>query len=164
MIRTRARRHFSMHFHLLSLSTNQSHPKAAVNPIEWPTALAKKEVSLSFQICDDGLYILSQRNQLEGTDRLCGWQWTTGRHAVVSQSSIRASMVLIIDPSTSWNDVFRELPTSHTLVFGRTRHRHPSRHFVKHAGRSGRYIRSLLDASFTPLCFPTPFFHYCHTW
>jgi hypothetical protein len=88
MIRTRAARHFSMHFHFLSLSTGQPHPKAAVNPIEWPTALARKKISLSFQICDDGFYVLSQRNQREGTDQLCGWQWTTGRLAVVSQSSL----------------------------------------------------------------------------
>ena len=87
IVRTRAARHFSMHFHFLSLSTSQPHPKAAINPIEWPTALARKKIQLSFQICDDGFYVLSQRNQREGTDQLCGWQWTTGRLAVVSQLS-----------------------------------------------------------------------------
>jgi hypothetical protein len=106
MIRTRAARHFSMHFHFLSLSTGQPHPKAAVNPIEWPTALARKKISLSFQICDDGFYVLSQRNQREGTDQLCGWQWTTGRLAVVSQSSFGMNVMLMIDPSSTWYNVF----------------------------------------------------------
>jgi hypothetical protein len=134
MIRTRAARHFSMHFHFFSLSTGQPHPKAAVNPIEWPTALARKKISLSFQICDDGFYVLSQRNQREGTDQLCGWQWTTGRLAVVSQFSIWFNVMLMIDPSSTWNNVFRELCPPNSMVVCRTRHRHPSRHFFKHSG------------------------------
>jgi hypothetical protein len=82
--RPKTARSYSMLFHLLSLSTGLPHPMAATSPIEWPTALARRKISLSFQICDDGFFVLSQRNQREGTDQLCGWQWTTGRLAVVS--------------------------------------------------------------------------------
>jgi hypothetical protein len=74
-----------MYFHFLSLSTNKPHPKAAVPVIEWPVPLARPEISLSFQICDDGFFVLSQGKR-ESRDLLCGWQWTTGRLAMVSHT------------------------------------------------------------------------------
>ncbi|WWD20355.1 hypothetical protein CI109_104831 [Kwoniella shandongensis] len=73
---------FSLHFHLLTLSTFAPHPRAAQTVLDWPhTFNRNRHASLGFQICDDGLFVL--RNNVQSSrDQLCGWQWTTGRLAV----------------------------------------------------------------------------------
>ncbi|KAK8849728.1 hypothetical protein IAR55_005063 [Kwoniella newhampshirensis] len=73
---------FSLHFHLLKLSTFTPHPLAAQTVLDWPHTIHRNRgASLGFQICDDGLFVL--RNNVQGSrDQLCGWQWTTGRLAV----------------------------------------------------------------------------------
>jgi len=78
-------RSLTMHFHLLSLSTFQAHPLATKPILTWPIALTRPRVSLCFQICDDGLYVLHHHTPHGPHDYLVGWQWTTGRHAIVSQ-------------------------------------------------------------------------------
>lgn len=74
----------SMHIHLLSLSTFEPHPRAAHPVLRWPTGLSRRKVTLGFQICDDGLFVMSHNQHISVNDQINGWQWTTGRHAVVS--------------------------------------------------------------------------------
>lgn len=76
-----------MEFHLLSLSTFEPHPKAEQHIIEFPVLLKSRSIMLDFQICDDGLYVLSKGIGPLGPegglpDLLYGWQWTTGRRHV----------------------------------------------------------------------------------
>ncbi|WVF68505.1 hypothetical protein IAT40_003272 [Kwoniella sp. CBS 6097] len=74
-------RQFTLHLHLLTLSTFTPHPLASKPVLDWPVTMASRVHSLGFQICDDGLFVL--RNNSSGMkDHLCGWQWTTGRLAV----------------------------------------------------------------------------------
>ncbi|EIW71369.1 hypothetical protein TREMEDRAFT_27933 [Tremella mesenterica DSM 1558] len=73
---------YTMVFHLLSLSTFEPHPKATRPALEWPIILTKKKISLGFQICDDGLFVLKHNARGGPKDQVCGWQWTTGRLAV----------------------------------------------------------------------------------
>ncbi|WWC73627.1 uncharacterized protein I206_107599 [Kwoniella pini CBS 10737] len=80
-VRHPAHRQFSLHLHLLTLSTFQPHPKAAKHILDWPVNLVTRISSLGFQICDDGLYVLRNNNG-GAKDHLVGWQWTTGRMAV----------------------------------------------------------------------------------
>lgn len=75
---------YRMEFHLFSLSTFEPHPKAEQHIIEFPVHLKVKDITLDFQICDDGLYVLSKSMSTFGhagslADLLYGWQWTTGR-------------------------------------------------------------------------------------
>ncbi|WWC95413.1 hypothetical protein V866_002276 [Kwoniella sp. B9012] len=74
-------RNYTLHIHLLTLSTFQPHPKAAQPILEWPGPLHARIASLGFQICDDGLFVLRNNNS-GAKDHLVGWQWTTGRLAV----------------------------------------------------------------------------------
>lgn len=74
-----------MHFHLLTLSTFQPHPRAAETILDWPLTMARRKISLGFQICDDGFFVLNHNIPGGPHDQLCGWQWTTGRLAVVSE-------------------------------------------------------------------------------
>ena len=76
-----------MCFHFLSLSTFEPHPRAANPTLEWPVTLHRKKVSLGFQICDDGFFVLNHNSPGGPDDQVCGWQWTTGRLAVVSRDS-----------------------------------------------------------------------------
>ncbi|ODN95277.1 hypothetical protein L198_04668 [Cryptococcus wingfieldii CBS 7118] len=75
--------------HLLTISTFQPHPKAKDPVIVWPGISLKTQApSMGFQICDDGLYVMrNQSTGFGGRDMLCGWQWTTGRHAVTLTAS-----------------------------------------------------------------------------
>ena len=73
-----------MNFHLLTLSTFEPHPRAEHPILTWPMPFGRHRVSLCFQICDDGLFVLHHNNPRGPHDQLCGWQWTTGRLAVVS--------------------------------------------------------------------------------
>jgi hypothetical protein len=82
--RTRSPTQHDMYFHLKSLSTFEPHPRAPADPLKWPQELPRRSVQLGFQICDDGLFVLRHNQRIGSTDRLCGWQWTTGRLAVVS--------------------------------------------------------------------------------
>jgi hypothetical protein len=75
-----------MYFHLLSLSTFEPHPRAAQAIVAWPMTLPRRRISLGFQICDDGLFVLNHKLPGGAHDQVCGWQWTTGRLAVVSHS------------------------------------------------------------------------------
>ena len=76
-----------MRFHFLSLSTFESHPRAKRDVLDWPITLRMKDISLGFQICDDGFFVLNH-NVMDGPpDHICGWQWTTGRLAVVNMRS-----------------------------------------------------------------------------
>ena len=83
--RTSGRHRHTMHFHLLTLSAFSPHPRAAQAILEWPETLLHPEISLGFQICDDGLFVLRHNSRGGPYDQLCGWQWTTGRLAVVSE-------------------------------------------------------------------------------
>ncbi|WVW86867.1 hypothetical protein I302_108922 [Kwoniella bestiolae CBS 10118] len=74
-------RNYTLHIHLLTLSTFQPHPRAAQSTLDWPAPLHSRIASLGFQICDDGLYVLRNNNS-GAKDHLVGWQWTTGRLAV----------------------------------------------------------------------------------
>ena len=76
-----------MHFHLLALSSFEPHPRAADTILDWPLTMQRREISLGFQICDDGFFVLKHNTRHGPHDQLCGWQWTTGRLAVVSISS-----------------------------------------------------------------------------
>ena len=76
-----------MLLHLMTLSTFEPHPRAPREPLKWPVDLPRRKVELGFQICDDGLYVLRHNQRLGATDRICGWQWTTGRLAVVSYTT-----------------------------------------------------------------------------
>lgn len=77
-------RRWSMLFHLFSLSTFEPHPRAAFETMTWPEALSQPRISLGFQICDDGLFVLKHNAPGGPYDQICGWQWTTGRLGVVS--------------------------------------------------------------------------------
>ncbi|OCF35179.1 hypothetical protein I316_03221 [Kwoniella heveanensis BCC8398] len=76
-----SRRQYTLHLHLLTLSTFEPHPLAAKPVLEWPVRLPHKVSTLGFQICDDGLFVL-RNSGAAMKDHLCGWQWTTGRLAV----------------------------------------------------------------------------------
>lgn len=84
--RTQNVQHHTMHFHLLSLSTHEPHPRASIPVLQWPVSLLRRNISLAFQICDDGMFVLSQNIPGRPHCQLSGWQWTTGRLAVVSTS------------------------------------------------------------------------------
>lgn len=73
-----------MHFHLLSLETFEPHPLARKKVLEWPETLVVPRIELSFQICDEGLFVIKHNTPDGPADLLCGWQWTTGRLGVVS--------------------------------------------------------------------------------
>ncbi|GFZ49682.1 hypothetical protein JCM24511_07084 [Saitozyma sp. JCM 24511] len=75
-------RQHTMVIHLLSLSTFEPHPRASRPVLEWPVPLYRRKISLGFQICDDGLFILHHNQPGPSHDMVCGWQWTTGRLAV----------------------------------------------------------------------------------
>lgn len=77
-------RRYSMHFHLLTLRTFEPHPRAQNAVLSWPIALTRKKVSLCFQICDDGMFVMHHHTPGGPQDLVVGWQWTTGRLAVVS--------------------------------------------------------------------------------
>nr|XP_018260252.1 uncharacterized protein I303_07169 [Kwoniella dejecticola CBS 10117]OBR82410.1 hypothetical protein I303_07169 [Kwoniella dejecticola CBS 10117] len=89
-VRHPSHRQYSLHIHLLTLSTFQPHPKAAKHVLDWPVTLQTRISSLGFQICDDGLYILRNNNG-GAKDHLVGWQWTTGRMAVTLKPSAVAT-------------------------------------------------------------------------
>lgn len=73
-----------MYIHLVTLSTFEPHPRAKVPVLKWPETLARPRVTLNFQICDDGLFVMLN-NSFDGpVDSILGWQWTTGHHAMVS--------------------------------------------------------------------------------
>lgn len=75
-------------FHLLSLETLEPHPLARQQVLEWPIVHSRKEVSLGFQICDDGMFVLNHNIRSGQYDQICGWQWTSGRLAVVCELQI----------------------------------------------------------------------------
>ncbi|KAL7425252.1 hypothetical protein Q5752_000940 [Cryptotrichosporon argae] len=83
--RQTTRRTFKLHFHLLALSTFEPHPLAAQPVLDFPDHVSRRRPSLGFQICDDGFYVLYHNAGANVRDRVHGWQWTTGRHAVVAQ-------------------------------------------------------------------------------
>lgn len=88
-----------MVIHLLSLSTFEPHPRASRPVLEWPVPLYRRKISLGFQICDDGLFILHHNQPGPSHDMVCGWQWTTGRLAVVSDRGSAGRFVDIADLS-----------------------------------------------------------------
>ncbi|WVQ75585.1 hypothetical protein IAR50_005213 [Cryptococcus sp. DSM 104548] len=123
--------------HLLTISTFRPHPKAKDPVLVWPTiSLKTHPPSMGFQICDDGLYVM--RNQsagFRGRDMLCGWQWTTGRHAVTltaSNASTFESFVMLSPSSFAIPsvktairpeaDIVDEMPSHTDLLF--THHLH----------------------------------------
>ena len=73
-----------MIFHFLSLETLEPHPLARSETLVWPEALIQPGISLGFQICDDGFFVLKHNSPGGPYDQICGWQWTTGRLGVVS--------------------------------------------------------------------------------
>jgi hypothetical protein len=86
-----------MHFHFVTLSTHKPHPKASSPVIDWPTTIPRRTISLSFQICDDGFFVLNQRKSPEGPqDQLYGWQWTTGRLAMVGRMYLESILALMM--------------------------------------------------------------------
>ncbi|ORX37649.1 hypothetical protein BD324DRAFT_579245 [Kockovaella imperatae] len=80
-------RSWTMHLHLMSLSTFEPHPLARQSVLDWPWTLGRQSVNLAFQICDDGLYVLSMNQSNETSGTLCGWQWTTGWRAISLRSA-----------------------------------------------------------------------------
>lgn len=80
-----------MYFHLITLSAAEPHPLAGTKILEWPNVLSAPDVTLSFQICDDGFFVMKHRPHRPGlteVDQVVGWQWTTGRQAMVSVSNV----------------------------------------------------------------------------
>jgi hypothetical protein len=96
-----------MLIHLLSLSTFEPHPRASRPILEWPVPLYRRKISLGFQICDDGLFILHHNQPGPSHDMVCGWQWTTGRLAVVSERESRSVATRCMLLTWSWSDAPR---------------------------------------------------------
>lgn len=80
-----------MFIHLLSLSTFEPHPLAQDPMLQFPVALPDRNIHLDFQILDDMIHVMSKAMEEEHSneripDHIIGWQWTTGRLCVVSDS------------------------------------------------------------------------------
>ncbi|WVQ78982.1 hypothetical protein IAT38_001074 [Cryptococcus sp. DSM 104549] len=91
-------------FHLLTLSTFERHPRAANPELVWPgpvTSLTTRNSQLGFQISDDGLFVLRNNIRGGGRDKLCGWQWTTGRLAVTLTAEPRETFESFINLTPS---------------------------------------------------------------
>jgi hypothetical protein len=91
-----------MKFHMLSLTTLERHPRAISQIIQWPVPLARKSIQLEFQICDDGFYVLKKGGHQDDSEQICGWQWTTGRLAVVAKPPHSSSFeaLILLTPSS----------------------------------------------------------------
>ena len=97
---------WSMHLHLLSLSTYEPHPRARNPCLDWPFPFQSSSVQLAFQICDDGLFVMSMNQRREQSAQLTGWQWTTGWRAIVSRDGPRLQHADLVRPShrpSPWN-------------------------------------------------------------
>lgn len=91
-----------MKFHLLSLTTFERHPRARNGVLQWPVPITRRAVQLEFQICDDGFYVLKKGGHQDDSEQIVGWQWTTGRLAVVAKPPHSASFeaLILLTPSS----------------------------------------------------------------
>lgn len=92
---------FNMSLHLYSLSTFEPHPLAAQPILDVPLDLYRQQIYLDFQICDDGLFVMSRKNR-GVRDTLVGFQWTSGRVVMALQAAPTQSFTsfVLLSPSS----------------------------------------------------------------